>query len=125
MTTTPQLGSGDWAILAAGAALLIAGGARYAYQPSFWLDEAFVAASLRNPSPHTIFARLEYGQHYPRIYLLCIALLRQAAGYHIWVLRLPPFVFWPKFIAPISSRAFGVWFRACRFRNCGHPTSRR
>lgn len=79
---------------------------RYAHQPTFWLDEAFVAVSLRNPSPRIIFAPLEYSQYFPRLYLSCIALLRQAAGYDIWVLRLLPFLsfviatlFWARVLA--------------------------
>ncbi len=106
LKTIQHLRAGDWAILAAAAAVLIAGAVRYAQQPTFWLDEAFVAVSLRNPSPHMVFARLEYGQYFPRLYLSCIALLRQAAGYDIWVLRLLPFLsfviatlFWARVLA--------------------------
>jgi hypothetical protein len=106
LIATQQLRAGDWAILAAAAAVLIAGAMRYAHQPSFWLDEAFVAVSLRNPSPRIIFARLEYSQYFPRLYLSCIALLRQTAGYDIWVLRLLPFLsfviatlFWARVLA--------------------------
>jgi hypothetical protein len=101
-----RLRAGDWAILIAGGAVLTAGAVRYAHQPSFWLDEAFVAVSLRHPSARTLFAPLEYGQYFPRIYLSCIALLRQVAGYHIWVLRLLPFlcfvvatIFWARLLA--------------------------
>lgn len=106
LIATQQLRAGDWAILAAAGAILIAGAVRYAPQPTFWLDEAFVAVSLRNPSPHTLFAPLEYSQYFPRIYLSCIALLRQAAGYDIWILRLLPFLsfviatlFWARVLA--------------------------
>jgi hypothetical protein len=74
------------------ALIIIAGVARYAGQPSFWLDEAFVAVSLRSPTPDTIFAQLEYGQFFPRIYLAAIALLREIFGYRIWALRLLPFL---------------------------------
>lgn len=102
----------DWAISVAALALLIAGAARYAHQPSFWLDEAFIAVSLRNPSIRTIFASLEYGQYFPRVYLLSIAFLRWAFGYEIWVLRLFPFLsfviatlFWARLLA---KRASGV-----------------
>jgi hypothetical protein len=87
-----QLRAGHWALIAAAGAVLIAGAIRYAQQPTFWLDEAFVAVSLRDPSPRTIFAPLEYNQYFPRLYLSCIALLRQIAGYDIWVLRLLPFI---------------------------------
>ena len=76
----------------AAAAVILAGLMRYARQPSFWLDEAFVAASLRDPTPDTIFAQLEYGQFFPRIYLFAIAALREMFGYTIWALRLLPFL---------------------------------
>lgn len=104
--TIQDLRVGDWAILAAAAAVLIAGALRYAHQPAFWLDEAFIAVSLRDPSPGIVFAPLEYGQYFPRLYFSCIALLRQAAGYDIWVLRLLPFLsfviatlFWSRILA--------------------------
>jgi hypothetical protein len=63
---------------------------RYLQAPSFWLDEAFVAVSLRDPTPESIFAPLRYGQYFPRIYLGTIAVLRELFGYQIWVLRLLP-----------------------------------
>ena len=65
---------------------------RYLLFPSFWLDEAFIAVSLRMPSPHRLFGPLEYGQYFPRIYLAAIGLLREVAGYRIGVLRLLPSV---------------------------------
>ena len=74
------------------ALLIVACGLRYLRFPSFWLDEAFVAISLRTPSLHGIFGPLEYGQYFPRIYLASIALLREAAGYRIGVMRLLPFI---------------------------------
>jgi hypothetical protein len=64
--------------------------ARYWFAPSFWLDEAFVAVSLRDPSPQSIFSPLTYGQFFPRTYLSAIAVLRELFGYQIWVLRLLP-----------------------------------
>jgi hypothetical protein len=79
-------------IWVAAAAIIIAGLARFGQQPSFWLDEAFVAVSLQRPSPRTIFAQLEYGQFFPRIYLAAIAALREIFGYTIWALRLLPFL---------------------------------
>jgi hypothetical protein len=85
----------DWgrlAIWAAAFAIVAAGAVRYIESPSFWLDEAFVAVSLRQPSLHTIFAPLEYGQYFPRLYLALIASLRKAFGYEIWALRLLPFL---------------------------------
>jgi hypothetical protein len=76
----------------AAAALAAAACYRYFQQPTFWLDEAFVAVSLRSPSPQVIFAQLEYGQILPRIYLAAIAILREVFGYRIWSLRLLPFL---------------------------------
>lgn len=74
------------------AALVIAAAAyRYLQAPSFWLDEAFIAVSLRYPSASNIFAQLEYGQYFPRLYLGLIAAFRTLLGYEIWVLRLFPF----------------------------------
>ena len=75
-------------------AAALAGAAFYRYlqQPTFWLDEAFVAVSLRTPSLHAIFGQLEYGQLFPRIYLSAIALAREAFGYRVWSLRLLPFL---------------------------------
>jgi hypothetical protein len=72
--------------------VILAGAIRYVQQPSFWLDEAFVAVSLLQPSPGRLFAPLEYAQYFPRLYLSLIALLREAFGYHIWSLRLAPFL---------------------------------
>src|SRR5262249_41469480 len=77
----------------AAAALIVSVILRFTRGPSFWLDEAFVAVSLRNPSPAHIFGRLEYGQFFPRLYLAAIALLRHFTGYEIWSLRLLPLVF--------------------------------
>jgi hypothetical protein len=79
---------------------------RYLQAPSFWLDEALVALSLRNPELGTIFGRLERGLYFPRLYLASIAALREIFGYRIWVLRLLPalvFVlgtlFWARLLA--------------------------
>lgn len=71
---------------------IIAGAARFAAQPTFWLDEAFVAVSLRNPTPDVLFAPLEYGQYFPRLYLAAISVTRELFGYSIWALRLLPFL---------------------------------
>jgi hypothetical protein len=73
-------------------ALIAAGFIRYIQAPTFWLDEAFVAVSLKNPSPQIIFAQLEYGQYFPRLYLSAIVALRQIFGYRIWSIRLLPFL---------------------------------
>jgi hypothetical protein len=106
-----QLRAGDWALIAAAGAVLIAGAIRYAQQPTFWLDEAFIAVSLRDPSPRTIFAPLEYNQYFPRVYLSCIAFLRHIAGYDIWVLRLLPFI---SFVVATS-----LWTRLLAKRTAG------
>ncbi|HVF91650.1 MAG TPA: hypothetical protein VNH22_16420, partial [Blastocatellia bacterium] len=92
LTNTGGLNDSGPILWAAAALVLLAGAIRYAQQPSFWLDEAFVAVSLLEPSPVRIFAPLEYGQYFPRIYLSAIALLREVSGYHIWSLRLLPFL---------------------------------
>jgi hypothetical protein len=87
---------------------------RYAMAPSFWLDEAHVALTLRNPSLDSIFGRLERGFYFPRLYLTSIAALREVFGYQIWVLRLLPslcFVigtlFWARLLAK-RSRQFSL-----------------
>ena len=90
------LKSGRVFIWIAAGALIVAAALRYFAQPTFWLDEAFVAISLKNPSPALLFAPLEYGQYFPRLYLAAIAALRETLGYQIWVLRLLP---WLSFIA--------------------------
>ena len=102
------------AIYAAAAAVILAGVIRYAEQPSFWLDEAFVAVSLRSPAVHTIFSQLEYGQFFPRVYLAAIAALREIFGYTIWALRLLPFLsfilatlLWARLVAK-RSRGFAT-----------------
>jgi hypothetical protein len=87
-----QLNRPSLSIVAAAAALILAGFLRFISQPSFWLDEAFVAVTIRNPSIGKIFARLEYAQFFPRMYLSAIALLRHFTGYRIWSVRLLPFL---------------------------------
>ena len=88
---------------------------RYCQAPSFWLDEAFVAVSLRDPSAASIFAPLRYGQYFPRVYLAAIAELRELLGYRIWVLRLLPSVsfiaatiLWARLLAKRSDRRLAV-----------------
>ncbi len=61
--------------------------------PSFWLDESWIAVELRDPSLQSIFSRLQKGLYFPRLYLTCIAGLRELLGYKIWVLRLIPSLF--------------------------------
>lgn len=73
-------------------AIILAGAIRFFHFPAFWLDEAFVAITLKEFSLQKIFAPLEYGQYFPRLYLLLIGLLRDGFGYRIAVLRLLPFV---------------------------------
>lgn len=101
-----------WSVWVCAAAIILFSAIRYAQNPSFWLDEAFVATSLRHPSLHSIFAPLDYGQYFPRLYLLCIAWLREIFGYHNPVLRLLPFLcfvigtgFWAYLLA-LRSRRF-------------------
>ena len=89
-TTTRRIEIASLAVWLAGGALIVVAAARYLQEPSFWLDEAFVALSLRDPSPDTIFAQLQFGQFFPRIYLGAIALVREAFGYRIWSLRMLP-----------------------------------
>src|SRR5205809_1304354 len=91
-TTTGRIEIASLAVWIAGAALIAVAVVRYFDEPSFWLDEAFVALSLRDPSPATIFAQLQFGQFFPRIYLGAIALVLEAFGYRIWSLRLLPTV---------------------------------
>ena len=110
---TGRLKPGKWALWITVAAVLAGGLFRYMQQPSFWLDEAFVAVSLRSPSFSTIFGRLEYAQYFPRIYLFAIALLRQVFGYQIWVLRLLPFL---SFVI-----ATLLWARLLAQRSCRLP----
>jgi hypothetical protein len=91
-------------------AIILAGTFRYFQFPSFWLDEAFVAVSLKEFSLATIFAPLQYGQYFPRLYLLAIGALREGFGYRIGVLRLPGFFcflvasyFWAKLLIKRSA----------------------
>ena len=79
-------------VAAVAAAVIVAGLIRYVQVPSFWFDEAAVALALRNPSAESIFGPLPYSQYFPRVYLYLVALLREAAGYEIWSLRLLPFL---------------------------------
>lgn len=108
----PQLEIGELPIWIAVAAILVTGAIRYATQPTFWLDEAFIAVSLRSPSPQIIFSQLEYGQLFPRIYLGAIAIIREVFGYHIWALRLLPFLW---FIAGTL-----LWARLLARKSRGH-----
>jgi hypothetical protein len=65
---------------------------RFFQFPTFWLDEAWVAIALKQPSLQTIFARLEMGMYFPRLYMCVIALFREIFGYKIWTIRLLPTV---------------------------------
>ncbi len=111
---------GSLFVWTAAAALIAAGCYRYFQQPTFWLDEAFIAVSLRSPSPRVIFAQLEYGQLFPRIYLGAIAMVREVFGYRIWSLRLLPFlsfvcgtVLWARLLAGRSRRHASLGFLSC------------
>ena len=88
----PRLPLRSLCVWLAAAALAGAACYRVVQQPTFWLDEAFVAVSLRTPSLPAVFGQLEYGQLFPRIYLSAIAITREVFGYHIWSLRLLPFL---------------------------------
>ena len=108
--TVPQLILG-----LSGFAVIAACVIRYLSFPSFWLDEAFVAVSLRSPTPRSIFAPLAYSQSFPRIYLSAIAALRDLFGYRIWVLRLLPSlsfvaatVLWARLLAKRVGRYSGL-----------------
>lgn len=92
--------------------VLMAGIWRYFTDASFWLDEAFVASSLRLPSLETLFSRLDYGQQFPRLYLMCIAGVREAFGFQTHSLRLLPFLcflaatlLWARLLAMRSTRS--------------------
>ena len=82
-----------WVLWIIALALVSAGGLRFVCNPTFWLDEAFVAVNLKQPSVSLIFNQLEYGQYFPRLYLALIAATREIFGYQIWSLRLVPFLF--------------------------------
>jgi hypothetical protein len=104
---------GRWFVWLVVLAVVLAGLLRYVKQPSFWLDEAFVAVSLKQASVQAIFSRLEYGQYFPRLYLLLIAALREAFGYRIWAVRLLPFLcfvtatgLWAKWLLKRSGAVF-------------------
>jgi hypothetical protein len=95
------------------AAVIAAAVMRYAQQPSFWLDEAFVAVAVRNRSVSGLFSVLDYSQYFPRLYLTGIVLLRQVAGYHVWNLRLLPLLsfvaatlFWARLLHKRSQSFF-------------------
>jgi hypothetical protein len=81
---------GQAAIYAAAATLIIHCVVQYCRAPSFWLDESFVAASLRHPSARHIFAPLQYSQFFPRFYLGAIAIVRELFGYSVRVVRFLP-----------------------------------
>jgi hypothetical protein len=67
--------------------------AQYLSLRSLWLDEAFVAISVKERTLPGLFSELAYGQQFPRLYLSLIWLLRESCGYEIWTLRLLPMVF--------------------------------
>ncbi len=110
--SSPRFDFGSLFVWAAAGALVAAGCHRYFQQPTFWLDEAFIAVSLRDASPGAIFAQLEYGQLFPRIYLGAIAIVQEVFGYRIWSLRLLPFLsfvggtlLWARLLAGRSRRS--------------------
>src|SRR5689334_21647359 len=86
----PGFLTGRFFIWAAAVAVIAIAIIRYIQAPSFWLDEAFIAVSVRNRSLSAVFAPLEYVQYFPRLYLAVIVMLRNLLGYQIWSLRLLP-----------------------------------
>jgi len=63
---------------------------RYLRDASMWLDEASIAYNLLVQSPVELLGALETGHRFPRVYLLTIAGLERALGYHTLVLRALP-----------------------------------
>jgi len=95
--------------------VITAGVIRYFQFPTFWLDEAFVAESLRDPTPQHIFAPLWHGQYFPRLYLTIIVGLRELLGYKTWVLRLLPFacfiaatILWARLLSRRAGRSLAL-----------------
>ncbi len=66
---------------------------KFVQLPTFWLDEAWVANAIYQPSLEKIFSRLPNGVVFPRFYLSFIAILCKIFGYKIWVLRFFPTIF--------------------------------
>src|SRR5436309_4160422 len=56
-------------LLTAAAVMVAVCLARYLKNPSFWLDEAVIAVTLKNPSSSTIFSGALRGVYFPRLYL--------------------------------------------------------
>lgn len=92
ITPVQRLLDGRLLIWAAAAAVIASGFVRYIKAPSFWLDEAFVAVSIRTRSLSELFAPLDYAQFFPRLYMALIVMLRNVVGYQVWSLRLLPFL---------------------------------
>jgi len=76
---------------------------RFLEDGSLWIDEAFIAITVKNASALDLFGPVGMGHSFPRVYLLAIHGLTQALGYETWVLRLLPFVFF--------ALATALWFR--------------
>ncbi len=76
---------------------------RFLEDGSLWIDEAFIAITVKNASALDLFGPVGMGHSFPRVYLLAIHGLTQTLGYETWVLRLLPFLFF--------ALATGLWFR--------------
>ena len=76
---------------------------RFLEDGSLWLDEAFIALTLKSASPLDLFGPVGMGHSFPRVYLLAIHGLTQTLGYETWALRLLPFAFF--------AVATALWFR--------------
>ncbi|MFQ5766927.1 MAG: hypothetical protein ACE5ID_02965, partial [Acidobacteriota bacterium] len=93
------------------AVLVVEGLTRWLRDPSFWLDEAYIAMNLKG-SLGDLFSPLLYGQWFPRLYLAAIGLVQGWLGPSTKVLRLLPF---SCFLAAsglsclILFRLFGRW----------------
>lgn len=76
---------------------------RFLEDGSLWIDEAFIAITVKNASALDLFGPVGMGHSFPRVYLLAIHGLTQILGYETWVLRLLPFAFF--------ALATALWFR--------------
>ena len=76
---------------------------RFLEDGSLWIDEAFIAITVKNASALDLFGPVGMGHSFPRVYLLAIHGLTQTLGYETWALRLLPFLFF--------SLATVLWFR--------------
>ncbi|MEE3328793.1 MAG: hypothetical protein VX252_15745 [Myxococcota bacterium] len=66
---------------------------RYLEDSSLWIDEAFIALTVKSASPWDLFGPVGMGHSFPRFYLLSIQGLTHLFGYETWVLRVLPLTF--------------------------------